>query len=149
MFRRGGGARWREILQLLDETLKQRRSPPRSDLVALLDVVIGRVHVHLEAVRNHEVARVLMPLAVRRTECLVQDILLLQPAGLLPLLMERLSTLRSARSDLSSRLESATGRSGAYPGRTFTCKNSASYRTHHPGMVSKPEKTANFGSPSP
>ena len=70
MFRRGGGARWREILQLLDETLKQRRSPPRSDLVALLDVVIGRVHVHLEAVRNHEVARVLMPLAVRRTECL-------------------------------------------------------------------------------
>src|SRR3974390_3214716 len=76
MFRRGGGARWREILQLLDETLKQRLSPPRSDLVALLDVVIGRVHVHLEAVRNHEVARVLMPLAVRRTECLVQDILI-------------------------------------------------------------------------
>ena len=35
------------------------------------------------------------------------------------------------RSDFSSRLESATGRSGAYPGRPFTCKNSASYRTHH------------------
>ena len=33
----------------------------------------------------------------------------------------RLLTLRSARSDLSFRLESATGRSGAYPDRTFTC----------------------------
>jgi len=36
-------------------------------------------------------------------------------------LFQGLSTLRSARSDLSSRLESATGRSGAYPDRTFTC----------------------------
>src|SRR5262249_149288 len=37
------------------------------------------------------------------------------------LLFQGLSTLRSARSDLSSRLESATGRSGAYPVRTCTC----------------------------
>ena len=36
-------------------------------------------------------------------------------------LFQGLSTLRSARSDLSSRLESATGRSGAYPDRTCTC----------------------------
>src|SRR5689334_12458960 len=37
-----------------------------------------------------------------------------------PLLFEGLSTLRSARSDFSSRLESAPGRSRAYPDRTFT-----------------------------
>jgi len=44
----------------------------------------------------------------------------LRPAGLLPS-FQGLLTLRSARSDLSSRLESATGRSGAYPDRTCTC----------------------------
>jgi len=36
-------------------------------------------------------------------------------------LFQGLSTLRSARKDLSSRLESATGRSGAYPDRASTC----------------------------
>jgi hypothetical protein len=40
-------------------------------------------------------------------------------------------TLRSARSDLPSRLESATRRSVAYLGRTYTCKNNASFRTDH------------------
>jgi len=36
-------------------------------------------------------------------------------------LLQGLLTLRLARLDLSFRLESATGRSGAYPGRTYTC----------------------------
>jgi hypothetical protein len=36
-------------------------------------------------------------------------------------LFQGLLTLRLARSDLSSRLESATGRFGAYPDRTCTC----------------------------
>jgi len=36
-------------------------------------------------------------------------------------LFQGLLTLRSAWPDLSSRLESATGRSGAYPDRTCTC----------------------------
>ena len=45
-------------------------------------------------------------------------------------LFQGLSTLRFARSDLSSRLESATG-SGAFPDKTFTCQNIASFRTHH------------------
>ena len=38
-----------------------------------------------------------------------------------PPLFQGLSTVRSARADLSTRLESATGRSGAYPDRTCTC----------------------------
>ncbi|MBM3764657.1 MAG: aminotransferase class III-fold pyridoxal phosphate-dependent enzyme, partial [Acidobacteria bacterium] len=40
-------------------------------------------------------------------------------------------TLRFVRSDLSSRLESATGPYGAYPDGTFTRENNASFRTHH------------------
>jgi len=46
-------------------------------------------------------------------------------------LLQGLLTLRTARSDLSCRLESATGRSDAYPDRTSTCQNNASFRTHH------------------
>lgn len=46
-------------------------------------------------------------------------------------LLQGLLTLRLARSDLSSRLESATGRFGAYPDRTCTCENYATFRTHH------------------
>jgi hypothetical protein len=48
-----------------------------------------------------------------------------------PPFFEGLLTLRSAQSDFSSRLESAPGRSSAYPDRIFTCKNNTSFRTHH------------------
>jgi hypothetical protein len=50
---------------------------------------------------------------------------------LAPLSFKGFQTLRSARSDLSSRLESATGRSGAYSDRACICQNNASLRTHH------------------
>jgi len=57
---------------------------------------------------------------------------MLRPAFLLPFLsIQGLSTLRFVRSDFSSRLESATGRSGAYPDGTFTREKTASFRTHH------------------
>src|SRR5512146_832270 len=55
---------------------------------------------------------------------------MLRPAGLLPSLA-RAFDIPLGRSDLSARLGSATGRFGAYPGRTCTCENNASFRTHH------------------
>jgi hypothetical protein len=57
------------------------------------------------------------------------------PAGLLPLLVKGLSTLRLARSDLSLRPESASGRSGTYRDRFFTWQQQASFRTHHNGEL--------------
>ena len=53
---------------------------------------------------------------------------------------EGLLTLRSARADLSARLESATGRSGAFPDGTLTRWNNASFRTHHPTESTRSEK---------
>jgi len=55
----------------------------------------------------------------------LQRSLSLRPAGLLSA-CSGLSTPRSARSDLSFRLGSATGCSSACPGRSFTCKKYAS-----------------------
>jgi hypothetical protein len=44
-------------------------------------------------------------------------------------------SVRNARADLSARLESATGRFGAYPDRTCTCLNNTSFRTHRDSNI--------------
>jgi threonine dehydratase len=59
---------------------------------------------------------------------------LLRPAGLLPSFSRAFDT-SLGRSDLSSRLEAATGRSGAYPDGTLTRENNASsFGTHDEAM---------------
>ncbi len=60
----------------------------------------------------------------------------LQPADLLPTSTRTFDTPPS-RSELSSRPESATMRSGAYRDRTFTCWDNASFRTRHAGQHSR------------
>ena len=60
----------------------------------------------------------------------LQRSLYLRPAGLLPSLSKAFDTPLGP-SDLSFELESATGLFGAYPERTFTCENNASFSTHH------------------